>query len=852
VSERPRVLEELGFELDRAAHRALSVPRARMRAPHRLSVVAVIVALLVLAAAAAAAILITSGSPLPPAHAQDLESEGIPLASSVRLAGLDAPDPQAGAPPWDIRLSRTRAGETCTAVGQVLNGQFGIVGLDHVFRALPLGGVDACGFQSADGPVLAGARVFSGSSSMQARTVVNGVAGAGARSVTAYGPEGARALPLGPDGSFITVYRGYVEEVRPRIVVVGADGARHTVAFAQSSGWEVADPHGGAPWQIGGGADLDLGSYPDEDCAQVTRARDHSDPRFGEQPTAPQVCGRLGEHPLFVLVRRFVPGSGAGTGFPWGNNPARTLVYGAAAPRVASLTLSGAGAPREIAIDPRDGVFLAVLDGHVDPRSLTLSARLRDGGTLTYRHSANLLAEQTIGQTNGPVVEPPVPAYREPSAATQPGYPPFEIPLASTLRETAGVADPAGGRPWVLRSWQGAPNPKAGGLFPNGSRIYCFQFGVIVAGKLAQPRTGSPPVPSNPPGEPDGQAGEERCNGAATLASKGPLFSAESYLEDPYAYAPRPVRTVVSGQLPPGAGQALLLGAGEPRPIRAGANLAFLLVLPGRYWDASLHVAYTLRGRTVGLPEGRSGRAREASGTAPEARAPDPDGGAPWGFAVHANGSSSFGRIVDGRLAGIEEASGTVVSEAVEWTSGIGVPPGAQRPQVAFNAQTSGIEGGVGMSAPVLTPPEIKRRTLPGRTIITGVALPDVVSVTLATPSDVRTLRPSGPHHVLIAVYDGAFYEGVSTATIRLRDGRTTTETLPSGVLGAEAVPPSPSFARLLSLLRRELTRVEGDRSLTPAERRSERAREHLLAEARLIERRIAYERAHPGELPAP
>jgi hypothetical protein len=852
VSERPRVLEDLGVELDRTARRTLAVPRTPLRAPHRLSVVVVIVVLLVLAAAAAAAILITSGSPLPAPHAQDLQSGGIPLASSVHLAGLDAPDPEAGAPSWEIRLSRTRAGETCTAVGQVLNGQFGIVGLDHVFRVLPLGGVDACGFESADGPVLAGARVFSGSSSMEARTVVNGVAGAGVRSVTAYGPEGPRALRLGPDGSFITVYRGYVEDVRPRIVVVGPDGVHHTVAFAQSSAFEVADPQGGAPWQISGDADIDPGSYPDEDCAQVTRARDHSDPRFGDTSLTPEVCGRLGEKPLFVLMRRFVPGTGEGTGFPWGNNPARTLVYGAAAPRVASLTLSGAGGSRALAIDPHGGVFVAVLDGHVDPRSLTLSARLRDGSTLTYRHSANLLAYQTAYQTNGTAIEPPVPAYREPLPSTQPSYPPFEIPVASTLRETVRVADPAGGPQWVLHSWQGVPNPKASGASAAGSsRIYCFQFGVIVGGKLAQPRTGSAPVPWNPPGDPGGQVGEERCNDATTLARKGPLFSAESYLADPYAYAPRSVRTVVSGQLPPGAVHALLIGAGEPRPVRADANHAFLLVLPGRYWDSSLHVAYTVGGRTVGLPARQPAPAGKPNGTAPEARAPDPDGGAPWGFAVHANGSNAFGRIVDGRLADIEEERGTVVSEAVAWGSGIGEPPG-ERPQVAFDTQTDGTEGGIGMSAPVLTRPEMERRTLPGRTIITGIVMPDVISVTLATPSDVRTLRPSGPHHVLIAVYDGAFYQGLSTATIRLGDGRAITETLRGGVLGAGGGPRKPSFARLLFLFRREAERVERNRSLTPAERRRELEREQLTARAQVVMRRIAYEHAHPGELPAP
>ena len=165
-------------------------PAPRSNPVPRALVIAVALALL-LAGVAAAAILITRGAPLPAPNAEDLSSSGVPIPGSAHLAGLDARDPDAAAPPWDIRISRTRAGETCTAVGQVLGGQFGIVGLDHVFRALPLGGVDACGVQSPNGPLLAGARVFLGDASTEARTVVNGIAGAGARSVTAYGPEGA-------------------------------------------------------------------------------------------------------------------------------------------------------------------------------------------------------------------------------------------------------------------------------------------------------------------------------------------------------------------------------------------------------------------------------------------------------------------------------------------------------------------------------------------------------------------------------------------------------------------------------------------------------------------------------------
>jgi hypothetical protein len=231
VSEAPiAVLEELGEEL-----RRLGEPSARRAGLTRRTLLTALVVALLVAGVAAAALLIARGQPLPAPNAKDLQSSGVPLASSARLAGLEAPDPNPAEPPWDIRLARTRAGETCTAVGQVLGGQFGIVGLDHVFRAQPLGGVDACGVAAPDGPILAGARVFVGGDAQHARTVVNGVAGSGARSVTVYGPDGPRKMQLGPQGSFLTVYRGYVEEVHPRVVVVTADGKSQTIALAPSS-----------------------------------------------------------------------------------------------------------------------------------------------------------------------------------------------------------------------------------------------------------------------------------------------------------------------------------------------------------------------------------------------------------------------------------------------------------------------------------------------------------------------------------------------------------------------------------------------------------------------------------------
>jgi hypothetical protein len=839
VSERIRVLDELGIELDRAARRRLASRRRRVGAPRRLSLAAMIVVLLVLAAAAAAAVFISSGSPLPAPRAQDLESGGIPLPSTVHLAGLDVADPEAGAPRWDLRLSRSSSGETCTAVGQVLDGQFGIVGLDHVFRVLPLGGVDVCGFAAPGGPVLAGARVFSGSSPMEARTVVNGVAGAGTRSVTAYGPEGARELPLGPDGSFLAVYRGYVEDIRPRVVIVTGRGTTRTVSFAQSSAFEAPDPQGGAPWQISGGPDIEPGAYPDENCVQANRVMDHSNPFFGDTAEAPEICGRLATSPLFVMMRRFVPGDGEGSGFPWGNNPARTLIYGAAAPRVSSLTLTGAGPARTLQIDRRGGGFLAVLDGHVDPQSLSLTAHLSGGAVVTYTRSANALA----WRTNQPIVQPPVPAYREPVPAVQITTPSEGTPITGTLTQDAPVRGPAGGQPWVLRSWRSIYR-SSGSVSGPGVLQYCFQFGVIENGALVLPRTGAAPITLNTPGHPTNESNEERCNSAQILTHRTSQFSVESYLADPYAYSPTILYTIVCGQAPLGSTHVLLIGAGAPRPLAVDANDAFLIVLPGRYWANRMHLAYTLDGRTHGIP-GRGGISQRGPGLRPEARAPDPDGGAPWGFAERGSSFNGFGRIVEGRIAGIEEARGTVTDGPGNFSEGTGLRLGVS-PQVQFQQQPEEENEGIAGHVAPLTRAQIQRRTLPGRTIITGIAEPDVVSVTITTPEDVRTLRPSGVHHLIIAVYAGVFHQASPTATILLNDGRTVTEP----ILGFESRLPSRTPEQQLQDVHRQQTAVEHDPQLTLAQRRS--LTEGLPAWARIIRLRIAFERSHRGLLPVP
>lgn len=828
-----RFFDELGVELERAARTGAGARRTVIRRP--LGALAVVVALLLLAGVAVAAVLLTrQGTPLPAPPTGALGADVRPVAGSVHLAGLDAPDP-GGGPPWDIRLSRSQTGETCTAVGQIVAGRFGIVGLDGVFRRLGLGGVDACGVPGIAGPVLAGARVFIGRTEAQARTVVNGVAGTGAQSVTVYGPGAARRLQLGPDGSFITVYAGYVEDVRPRIVVVQHDGRRYALALAHSDTLQTADPQGGPPWNVTGGADLTPRAYPDEQCTQVQRdstppepgiAGQRQQPPIFEQPGTPQACGRLGIAPLFVAMQRFEAGDEQNGQWYWFDNPPRTVVYGAASPRVASLTLqTGSSGSRALTIDRSDGAFAAVLDAGQDPHSLTLIAHLKDGRVLTYKGSANLWS--TAGK---PISEPPTPQHGSPNQFSRRPPRPFGDPITSTIRRQLHATDPAGGPAWTLESWQAHPAP--GLRFGNGraplGRFYCEQAGILAGGRLTQPNPGGKPQPLT--------IGDAFCNQAATA----PFLFAQAYLSNPSAYAPIPLRVVLSGFVPPAATHALLLGDGAPRPLALDQNGGFLTVIPGRFWDTTMRVSARLpTGRTVTSSDHPQGTA------APQATAPDPDGGPPWGFRAGPTNFDMYGQVIENRLVAIAPGSsdGQFEPGPVEFGGGQGKLP---RPNPLELFPQPLLDAG----ATTITAPEVQRRTLPGRTLIAGLAAPDVASVTISTPRDVRTLVPTGPDHAFIVVYDGYFYDSTVTATAVLKDGHTETQTVPyADYPSPGARRPRPTLKQELRLTERDLASLQQRHPQIPASflRQAVASDMHLIA---AIRAHLSYARTHPDALP--
>jgi hypothetical protein len=179
------------------------------------------------------------------------------------------------------------------------------------------------------------------------------------------------------------------------------------------------------------------------------------------------------------------------------------------------------------------------------------------------------------------------------------------------------------------------------------------------------------------------------------------------------------------------------------------------------------------------MPEPRRGGEKPVPGTDyVAARAPDPAGGEPWAV-IASRGTkggicmSMTGRLVGTRLGNVDRRLGIFYSGAFDTLHQCG--DAERKPTRAFPMRLDTGIWGIGEDD---APGRIERRVLEGRIMFSGRVHDDVVSVTIRTPRDVRTLIPSSPAHAILAVYDGRFPAGKVTATARMKDGREVTRTL--------------------------------------------------------------------------
>jgi hypothetical protein len=723
----------------------------------RLAIAGLAVMLGLTALAAAATIVIGRGDPIGAPRPGDVPVELQPVEGSARLSGLGVPDPDGG-PAWDLRTSRGRTGSVCATVGQVRDGELGLLGLDRRFRSLPSASGDTCAARAGADTTLAGARAFRGGGRLGDLTVVSGLLAPGVRAVGVIAAERRVPTAVGADRTFLAVMHGRPEALRPRVVLTERSGLTTTLRFADSGELTVADPSGGAPWTLR--YSVGRGGLR---CVSAVR-EPGPDSRVA---SVPRRCGPPARP--FVAIRRFVPQVRTGASLRWGLQPARTVVWGSTSPAGDEPLLLGAGPARRLPVDRLgggeplpDGMsrtpsgrggFLAVLDGRVDPRRLRVIA----GGRRLAPGAALDAAGRRVGRE-------PLPAWRSVAAvARRSGVAAPLVVEPGSVAISRRTADSTATFAWALRSWSART--------ARGARFTCFAIGIEQRGRLVEP------LPDSAfrivgTGAPDAQ-----CTPLRRPARQ--LVTVRTYLDDAASRDPQPRRVVAAGLLGDGARRAELLRAGAPRPLALGRHGTFLAVLGPEH--AGVRLALRVLRRKGGWRTSLAFGVARACNPQPglSVRVPDPDGGPSWtaGRGRAAGRSCRYvGRAIGDRVATIATGHNWATYEPMMVSVLFARQPRrSDRPLTMF----------VNAAAPAPPPAapsraQVARRTLSGRTILSGAADERVRAITLRTPRDVRTVRP-GPGGLFLVVYDGAFYGGQIDAIAALRGGRTVTETLPLG-----------------------------------------------------------------------
>jgi hypothetical protein len=273
---------------------------------------------------------------------------------------------------------------------------------------------------------------------------------------------------------------------------------------------------------------------------------------------------------------------------------------------------------------------------------------------------------------------------------------------------------------------------------------------------------------------------QSACQPARQLRELGASAMRFTTLALPAGGTPQPLETISWGVAAPAV--RALLPKCEPA-IVPGEHGLFLQILEGEGSRLPLTGELEYRdGHRVAfnrMPEPRPEGETPVPGTDyVAARAPDPAGGEPWGLLASRGSSggicmSMTGRLVGTRLGNVDRRLGIFYSGPFDALQRCG--DAVRNPTRAFPMRLDTGVWGIGEDDPR---GRIERRVLNGRILFQGRVHPDVVSVTIRTPRDVRTLIPSSPAHVILAVYDGHFPAGKVTATARMKDGREVTRTL--------------------------------------------------------------------------
>ncbi|MDA0170240.1 hypothetical protein OJ998_14175 [Solirubrobacter taibaiensis] len=375
-------------------------------------------------------------------------------------------------------------------------------------------------------------------------------------------------------------------------------------------------------------------------------------------------------------------------------------------------------------------------------------------------------AAVVLADEPAPTPRPAVPAVKTVVPPAQPTPEPIE---ARDPRVVLEVPDPKGAAAWAIRQFDTTFTSRKGKQTPGTcydvGRVQDGTFGWIGADgtfKATEPGRGQTP-------------GD--CPSAKVLDAIEAVVYRYATVTTPPGGSPQPDRSITWGVAQPQIAEIVL--PDEPPIVPRGG--LFLRLETGRMPAAPLQ-------RTLQRSDGtrrhidelkRGGFRGEVP--APETRtlaavAPDPAGGRPWGLIIGRSRRgetclSSPEQLVGDAYAYIDSRLG------IAFAGGIGGFFNCKRkpPTRAFPMRTETLISGIADPDPR---GRIERRVVEGRIVFSGTVHPDVVSITITTPHDVRTLIPTPEHHAFVTVYAGRFPGGEATATARFKDGRTVTRSL--------------------------------------------------------------------------
>ena len=319
-------------------------------------------------------------------------------------------DPTGGAPLAVLfhRSQRVRQGRTireeCLEVGR-----------ERQLRRYPTQDAGACRPSSAPQPWS-----ISITASAGGPVVVHGWTSSDVKRLTAAGPGGTFVLPRAEHGAFAVAYSA---ATRGRMVLTATltDGSKHFFrsqippSGRPDGAVTAADPGGLPTWFTAAHKRTD-GPRRGQTCLQV-----HQDFALHEKAPGDRggtilapVCGDLSRAPLFARTVQLKPSRRPSTFGPTRFAPRRTIIAGAVADNVKSVTITSPADRRQVPLGDGGRAFLAVFPASIAPPQLTLEVTLDNGQVERF---ANPVAVNTATTKNAPPrLRGPVSLRQDPAA----------------------------------------------------------------------------------------------------------------------------------------------------------------------------------------------------------------------------------------------------------------------------------------------------------------------------------------------------------------------------------------------------------------------------------------------------